>query len=149
VPRDLSSNVDTILTKFLGWIFAIFALVLWLYVIPRQPAPISKGGLIFTAVWTVFALYMSFGWFRLQKVQLDANDLIISRSRREIRVPLNQVVAVSGGAGGKSTIRIDFRIDTDFGQSVEFLPYTRVMWPWKCHPLVQELRDLANLTAET
>jgi len=145
MPRPLSSSAQTWIARFAFIPAAIGAAIVFTQV-PRQ--------LLWFLVPLFFvAIYLCVRNFRLKTVELDGNDLLISYFSQQIRVPLSTVSEVRGGRGGKSPIKIIFRTDTDFGQSIEFLPphVYSMMWPWTPHPLVMELRELvqASLTGKS
>ena len=73
----------------------------------------------------------------------DADGLVVSNFRREIRVPWRDIVEVSGSRW-VSTRQVTITLDRDlgFGTSIIFMPKTRILWPGQEHPAAQELRDL-------
>jgi hypothetical protein len=117
--------------------------------LPPVTLPPNIAVKIFLALCVAGILYGCIQAFRLKTVELDGNDLLISNFGEPIRVPLDTVSAVKGGLGGKNPIKLEFRIATDLGESIRFMPMPVSLWPWQRHPLVKELRDLAKLSAET
>jgi len=107
----------------------------------------AQGG---RAIWPfLFPLMAAVGvsiyWYygRVKKVAVDADGLVVSNFLREIRVPWRDIVEVSGSRW-VSTRQITVRFDRDlgFGDSIIFMPKTRILWPGQEHPAAQELRDL-------
>jgi hypothetical protein len=146
MPRKLSSSFQTWVHR----IGSIIALAFAVFVVLRLPLPGNNSFKLLLALWFAIFLYAAIRAFRLKTVELEGEDLLISNFGEQIRVPLNTVAAVKGGLGGKNPIKLQFRIATDFGESITFVPpQRRSMWPWQRHPLVKELRELAKLSVET
>jgi hypothetical protein len=143
VPRKLSSPFQT-------WVYrvsAIFGVVIGAIVFTRVAWPPSSFLYLPITIWSATIAYGLFNAFRFKDVELDGSDLIIKNFGQQIRVPLNTVASVKGGLGGKNPIRLEFRIATDFGETIRFLPPPRrSMWPWQLHPLVAELQKLCGLS---
>lgn len=142
MPRRLSSPFQTWVHR----IGSIIALVFAMFVVLRLPLPAGNSFKLVMALWFTIFLYGAYRAFRLKTVELEGEDLLISNFGEQIRVPLNTVAAVKGGLGGKNPIKLQFRIATDFGESITFVPpQRRSMWPWQRHPLVKELQDRCRL----
>ncbi|HEV3416107.1 MAG TPA: hypothetical protein VG056_04820, partial [Pirellulales bacterium] len=142
MPRKLSSPFQTWVHR----IGSIIALVFAVFVVLRLPLPAGNSFKLMLALWFTIFVYAAYRAFRLKTVELKGEDLLISNFGEQIRVPLNTVAAVKGGLGGKNPIKLQFRIATDFGESITFVPpQRRSMWPWQRHPLVKELQDLCRL----
>lgn len=141
MPRKLSSSFQTWAHR----IVSIGGIVLAVFVVLRVPLPASNSFRLLFALWLTTFLYVAYRAFSLKTVELDGGDLLISNFGEQIRVPLNTVAAVKGGLGGKNPIKLEFRIATDFGESIRFLPTQRSMWVWQRHPLVKELEGLCKL----
>jgi hypothetical protein len=148
MPRKLSSSFQTWAHRFPA-ILGIVGLALAPLWFPPMTPPPNIYFKIFVALSLTGFLYACIQAFRLKTIELDGNDLLISNFGKQIRVPLNTVSAVKGGLAGRNPIKLEFRIATDFGESIKFLPPQRSMWLWQRHPLVKELRELARLNAET
>jgi hypothetical protein len=142
MPRKLSSPFQTWVHR----IGSVIALVFAVFVVLRLPMPAGNAFKLMLALWFSIFLYAAYRAFRLKTVELEGEDLLISNFGEQIRVPLNTVAAVKGGLGGKNPIKLQFRIATDFGESITFVPpRRRSMWPWQRHPLVKELQGLCRL----
>jgi hypothetical protein len=147
VPRKLSSSFHTWFNRIAATL-ALTGLALdpfWFSSVKLPPNIFLK---VLLALMFAAFLYACVLALRVKIVELDGNDLLISYFGKRIRVPLNAVAAVEGGLGG-SPIKLEFRIATDFGESIKFVPPQRSMWPWQRHPLVKELRGLARLNGDT
>jgi hypothetical protein len=143
VPRVISS-AQTFIVKF----------ILPFVVVGVMTFGAAVGG---RWIWPFFfpliaMVAVSFYWYylRLKKVAVDADGLVISNFVREIRVPWRDIVEISGSRW-VSTRQITIRLDRDFGfgDSIIFMPKTRILWPGQEHPAAQELRDLIreNITS--
>ena len=142
MPRKLSSPFQTWVHR----IGSIIALAFAVFVVLRLPLPGENSFKLVMALWFTIFLYAAYRAFRLKTVELEGEDLLISNFGEQIRAPLNTVAAVRGGLGGKNPIKLQFRIATDFGESITFVPpQRRSMWPWQRHPLVKELQELCRL----
>jgi hypothetical protein len=141
MPRRLSSSFQTWTAR----IAAIGGIVLAVFWFPRFPLPASNAFKVLFVLWLLGFLYGCIRTFGFKTVELDGNDLLISNFGEPIRVPLDTISAVKGGLGGKNPIKLEFRIATDFGESIKFLPMPRSTWPWQRHPLVEELEGLCRL----
>jgi hypothetical protein len=62
-------------------------------------------------------------------------------------VPVASVSGVRGGYG-RDSIKLDFSINTEFGDMIEFLTPSSLyysLWYWEPNPLITELRELCHL----
>jgi len=143
VPRVISS-AQTFITKF----------ILPFVVVGVLTYGISLAG---TRVWPLFAplgvlVVASIYWYyvRLKKVAIDSDGLIISNYVREVRIPWQQLIKVTGSRWEKTHhVTITFDRDIGFGNSVIFMPKFKFLWPGQEHPIAQELRQMmaVNRTA--
>lgn len=109
---------------------AVGAYMSWLHP-ERQDLP---AGIPPQYAWVFFlavgALVLVIMWFflgGLKDVQLDGDELIISDTRTEIRVPLSSVEKISGRSlSDPPRYTLTFSDDTDFGRRVRFI--TRRRW---------------------
>jgi hypothetical protein len=86
---------------------------------------------------------------RLKKVTLDGNTLVISNYFSEARVPLKDVVEVTGSRWANTRqVTLTFDRDTAFGASIIFMPQARFLWPGQEHPIARELRELVQQARE-
>jgi len=100
---------------------------------------------IFVVVWIVGAASWWLWGGQWKKVRLDYGALCISNFRQEIRVPLADIEEVTQNRWIKGQpVTIRFRRATEFGDSITFMPKVRAFGFWRLHPIVTELRVLAQ-----
>jgi len=81
----------------------------------------------------------------LKKVSIAADSLIISNYRREIAVPLGEIERITENRWlNYRPVTIHLRHDAGFGRTITFMPKVRPFLLWRSHPIVAELRALAN-----
>src|ERR1700694_1896501 len=79
----------------------------------------------------------------LKRVRLDDDALLISDYRREIRVPLKEVVAIEEPLWRRDRrVTLHFRSRTNFGDKVEFIPKGVFFLPSRASRVADELRRL-------
>jgi len=149
--RTLSSK-QTFITKIIFPAFSIagfglFPLALWqgdLHTADDALPPEPVKWLLLAA-WiagTAFILWLCAG---LKRVRVDATSLYVSNYLREITVPLNMIAEVTEDRWSNiHPVTVHFRTTTEFGQKVTFMPVTRFFWLWSSHPVVAELKQLAD-----
>lgn len=121
---------------------------LWLGSTPQgngaQLPPGMKWQFLFAWVFgTFFILWICAG---LKRVRVDFDQLYISNYRKEIAVPLSNVVDVSENRWiNIHPVKIHFRLPTEFGQQITFMPTSRFFGFWSSHPVVAELKNLAGI----
>lgn len=95
----------------------------------------------------MFAALFWFAWSsaNIKAVSLGDDALHVSNYRREITVPLRDVVRVHQDWFGMRAVNIDLANDTQFGRRIVFLPgwtfWLAPRWRWQPHPIVNELRE--------
>jgi hypothetical protein len=76
---------------------------------------------------------------------VDATSLYLSNYLREITVPLNMIAEVTEDRWiNIHPVTVHFRITTEFGQKITFIPTTRFFGLGSSHPVVAELKQLAG-----
>jgi hypothetical protein len=97
--------------------------------------------------WLMLAIWIGAAgliWWlcgRLKRVWLDGGALRISNYRREDRVPLARVAAVTENRWIKiRPVTVEFRAPTDFGDRIVVMPQVRWFLFWRPHPIAVELR---------
>ncbi len=131
------------------------------YVIPAVPPILvvflfyqfsrTEGANLYTTLpplmlFGVMATALSF-WVgsRLYKVEREGPDLILSNYRKEIRVPLAEVVGVECfWFSSNKEITLHFGRPTEFGSRIIFAPRNDLSLAGYEHPLAEELRRLAR-----
>jgi hypothetical protein len=85
--------------------------------------------------------------FRMKKVMMEADFLVISGFSDTVRVPLSQVNRVREFQWtNPRMITLSFSVHTDLGDSITFIPASRSFLLWQEHPIAHELRELTGLT---
>ncbi|HEV8400217.1 MAG TPA: hypothetical protein VGQ18_10310 [Gemmatimonadales bacterium] len=80
----------------------------------------------------------------LKRVELDDRALYISNYSKEIEVPLRDIAEVTENRWIHShPVTIHFHRETEFGDSIVFMPTVRWFGFWSSHPIVAELRAAA------
>ena len=102
--------------------------------------------------WLMLAVWIGASgliwWFccRLKLVWLDGGALWISNYRREDRVPLDRVLAVTENRWVNiRPVTVEFRPPTAFGPRIVFMPQVRWLLFWGPHPIAVELRRAVAL----
>jgi hypothetical protein len=87
---------------------------------------------------------------RLKKVRVDGDTLYVSNYLKEIALPLDVVERVTENRWiNIRPVTLYFRRFTDFGSKTVFMPKTRIMLPWRSHPVVDEIKRMVKVaTAE-
>jgi hypothetical protein len=66
--------------------------------------------------------------------------------RREITVPLSAIESVTENRWVNiHPVTVHFRVPTEFGDKITFMPVQHVFLFWRSHPVVQELRSAAKM----
>ena len=150
--RQRISSAQTFLLK---WVFPVIwiggfgagALALWVGDSSgsRNPPP-AEMKWIFLFAWVAGTSFI--GWFsgRLMRIERDGDTLYVSNYWREIAVPVAQVMAISENRWMSGhPVTLTFRTSTPFGRSITFLPRVRMFGFLSSHPIVGELKRLANI----
>jgi len=91
---------------------------------------------------TAFILWGGAG---LKRVRLDSTSLYVSNYMKEITVPLNMIADVTENRWiNIHPVTVHFRVNTEFGQKITFMPTVRFFSIWSSHPIVAELKHLAG-----
>lgn len=138
------SSAQTFFTKFVLpglWIpiFGGAVVVAWMGLMP----PEIKAAILLA--WLVGATIMWRTCARLKRVRLGDGTLYISNYFREIRAPLAEIEEVTENRWTNiHPVTVRFRHETDFGSLITFMPKVRMFGLWRSHPIVAELRKLAQ-----
>ena len=148
MQRTLSS-AQTFFTKFITPVLCLAAFCALTFIYLNTPgglrtrsgAPIPAGlQMLFVPVLALLLAYVCWYCVRLKRVRIDPEALYISNFQTEIRVPLRDVSDVSENRWIKlHPITIRFTRETEFGNSVVFMPKARWFGGWSPHPVVAEL----------
>ena len=83
----------------------------------------DQGWILMAGVAVIAIVVMWWTLGRLMRVELDEDELIISNYRTEIRVPLSNVVKISGPSlSNPPRYTLTFEEPTDLGRTVAFIP---------------------------
>ena len=146
--RTLSSR-QTALMKFVIpplWVlaFGAAALMLWSERARGSPVPTESKWLVLL-IWLVGGLLIWRTCARLKRVQLDGGTLLVSDYRTTIRVPARDIEEVTENRWiSMHPVTLHFRRPTEFGSEVVFMPKVRPFGFVSSHPVVAELRALAQ-----
>lgn len=100
----------------------------------------------FLAVLIVGALSIWWSCVRLKKVSVDGSALYVSNFLKEIALPFDVVDRVSENRWiNIRPVTLYFRRFTDFGNKIVFMPKTRIMLPWRSHPVVDEIKRMVKV----
>jgi hypothetical protein len=95
-------------------------------------------------VWVLLTAGSVWIAVRIKAVRLDGDVLVISNFRREIRVPLTDLLSVSyWSATNPQVVSLTLRADTPFGRRILFMPDRRWTISFFEPPIVKELQTLS------
>ena len=122
----LSGEILTVVNKLLFpvvWLGVLTAILLQAFVTWREIPQVQRHFLfmvLFLLAPTVLMLWLS---SRLQRVGYSGRELVIANYWREERVPFDHVDEVdSPWFYNRRMVRIRFKVETSFGQTVYYLP---------------------------
>ncbi|MGZ3254728.1 MAG: hypothetical protein ACXU7D_10515 [Burkholderiaceae bacterium] len=147
------SSAQTIFIKILFptfWIsgFGLATIILWLIPIYIKTGahPPDEMKWDFLLAWIVGAIFIWWTCIDLKRVRIDSENLYISNYLKEVSIPLNMIVDVTENRWVNAhPVTIHFRNVTEFGQKIKFMPTVRFFSWWSTHPVVAELKEIANL----
>ncbi len=146
IKRTISSS-QTVLMKIIFpmvWIplFGIGALMVFFS--PSSDPQFPKFYFLF--MWIAGSVFIYRLCVRLKKVSLDNRFLYISNYIREIAVPLTEIYDVTENVWiNIHPVTIHLKVSSEFGDKIRFMPKTRFFAWFSSHPIVNELKELANL----
>jgi hypothetical protein len=138
--RTISSSATVIYKFFLPVVWSgLFGLFTVFEFVQDHP---SKW--VQLAVWILGTLALAWFCVPLKSVQIAGADLVISNFFKATRVPLSQIDRVTENVIlNIHPVRIHFERPTQFGWKITFMPTVRFI-PFRSHPIVNELRELAE-----
>jgi hypothetical protein len=99
---------------------------------------------LFLFGWLLGIAIFWYAGFRLKRVRIDNEHLLISNYVREIRIPLRDLEEVTENRWwSHHPVTLHLRSESVFGTRIVFIPKTRLFAFWTSHPIVKELRQLA------
>ena len=149
-PRLLSSQL-TFFNKVIVPILYLFAFAGGTLVISlnrRNMSPDTPGlsPLLFIIFLGLGGVAIYWTTMRLKYVRMDDRFLYISNGLREIEVPLREVTGVSYNRWIRThLVTVDFAHDTEFGESIVFMPSVRAFAFWSVHPVVGEIEAAVRM----
>ena len=103
---------------------------------------------IFMLATIAGAAFIWWSCMRLKRVRMDYKALYISNYTKEITVPLRDVAEVTENRWVNiHPVTIHFHSVTEFGESIVFMPKTRIFVFWSSHPVVEEIQQAANVVS--
>jgi hypothetical protein len=124
--------------------FGAAAVMLWSERAQGSPVPTESKWLVLL-IWFVGGLLIWRTCARLKRVQLDGGTLLVSDYRTTIRVPAGDIEEVTENRWiSMHPVTLHFRRPTEFGSEVVFMPKVRPFGFVSSHPVVAELRALAQ-----
>lgn len=149
MKRNICSK-GTLAWKIFNFMAAVFPLV-GLIVAYREVAPDGTPlGMLYVALIVAWSLFFLFVNYRMKFVSVDENNLYVSRLMREKAIPLSEIEDVSLTTIGFVWVRVRFKSETEFGKQIFFMPTLVKAFltsRQRYHPVVEELRSLANVDA--
>jgi hypothetical protein len=133
----------------IGWIgmFAAFTVAMFLGGVGftdqngNSPDPGMKWQFLFATI--AGGAFIYWGCIRLKRVSLEGQVLYVSNYRQEIAVPLREISEITENRWiNIHPVTIHFHHETEFGESVVFMPKVRWFAFLSSHPIVAELRSL-------
>ena len=146
------------LSTFLTWFYKIVFPAFWiggfgyatLLMFQDHKAANTSGdtgnpALVFLIAWLAGTMFLYLWGGRLKTVALDGQDLVISNYIKSVRVPLRYIERVSGSRLIVPELAfITFKLPTEFGTRIQFMPHIRGTLGFTDNPIVAELNTLAQ-----
>jgi len=96
--------------------------------------------------WIVGTGWVYWSCVRLKKVTIDERYLYVSNYLQEIAIPFSLVGDVTENKWlNQHPVTIHFKLRTEFGEQIVFMPPVRFVPYVSSHPVVAELKQLANI----
>ncbi|CAN5384329.1 hypothetical protein BH10ACI1_BH10ACI1_15520 [soil metagenome] len=145
MKRQISSKQTFFLRIILPILFVVIisAATVSMYL---QPDKSGKSAVfllpgIFVVVLPIIILILS----RFKAVSVDDKFLYVSNYLKEIAVPLSDIRDVTESRLRGHPVTIHLKTRLEFGEKITFLPKIRPFTFSKSHPIVAELKELANI----
>ena len=98
----------------------------------------------FLIALTIGTIFLGIFCFPLKYVKLENNQLVVSNYFKKVYVPLTEISEVTENVYiNIHPVWIHFRIPTEFGYRIMFMPKTRISF-LSSHPIVKELTELSR-----
>ena len=105
----------------------------------------NKAGAEIFLFWLGGTVLIYLMWGRIKKVSINPfnNMIYISNFIKEIEVPFENVTAISGSILlVPELVFIKFKVPTEFGNKIIFMPKFRILGGYSEHPIVEWLREI-------
>lgn len=97
--------------------------------------------------WIVASGFVYWSCVRLKKVSIDDRYLYVSNYFQEIAVPFSLIGDVTENRWlNNHPVTIHFKVRTEFGDEIVFMPPVRFIPFVTPHPVVAQLRELAKIS---
>jgi hypothetical protein len=150
--RRRLSSLQTFFVKFVfpaiwitGWTVATVAMFFANF---KGADESPKWFFLFILIVGVFMFYWT--CMRLKLVHVDDDYLYVSNYLKEISIPLSDIYDVTENVWINShPVTIHLLSPSAFGDKIVFMPPVRFFTFFSAHPVVEELKALANSKAKT
>ncbi len=141
MPRKISSDWTPFYKN--SWLGS-FVLAGVFLVVTRMDSTGIAVSLLCILVGTLISLSL---FADLRTVEVDADFMYIKDGKTKVAVLLRMIKSVrqEWRLSNPDVIVVSFKTTTKFGDEIRFVPYTVFRWFFQQHPLVKELKHLANL----
>jgi hypothetical protein len=127
------------------WIcgFGLGTIAMWM----SSASPVTqKWG--FAVAWYLGTFFICRICVPLKRLRTDDRNLYVSNYLKEITVPASLVDSVTENRLiNIHPVSIHLRSDTDLGSKIVFMPKARFTFTWMSHPVVDEIKRLAQTAA--
>jgi hypothetical protein len=97
--------------------------------------------------WIVMSGFICWTCVRLKRVSIDDQFLYVSNYSNEIAIPFSDIGDVTQNRWmNNQQVSIHFKVPTEFGDAIVFMPRFRFFAFAGTHPVVDRLKQLANIT---
>ena len=97
--------------------------------------------------WIVASGFVYWSCVRLKRVSIDEQFLYVSNYSDEIAIPFSDIGDVTQNLSmNNQQVTIHFKVPTEFGGAIVFMPRFRFFPFAGPHPVVDRLKQLANIT---
>jgi ABC-type phosphate/phosphonate transport system permease subunit len=105
-----------------------------------------KSWLAILMIWIVCSAFLYWSCVRLKKVSIDDQFLYVSNYLKEIAIPFSLIGDVTENTWLNTPVTIHFKLPTEFGDEIVFMPKFRWVPSLSSHPVVAMLRQLAGIS---
>jgi hypothetical protein len=99
----------------------------------------------FLGAWVVGTAFIYWTCIRLKEVSVDDHFLYVSNYLKEIAIPLSDIYDVTENVWiNLHPVTIHLRTPSEFGNKIVFMPTIRFFSFFSSHPVVKELKQLAQ-----